>query len=188
MYTLSFNIRHWLCLPATLFIKSALFYFWNKSLRFVVCLLISLKVLSSRLMPSVHDDAATQSSSQSFREIFLSSGGLSLVTRVLQKDTIPHDVDLETRRGCYSIALQLARCVDTVVWYQHRIIMGAESCYNGEGDSGSCWGGARRITLCLSEEDKAEGEEWVSCLCSCNQVWSLCLGIFVLIDLIQWQR
>ena len=60
-------------------------------------------------MPSMQEDIATQTSAQNFRESFLNAGGLSLVINVLQKDSIPQDVDEETRRGCYSICLQLAR-------------------------------------------------------------------------------
>ncbi|PIK60874.1 putative ubiquitin carboxyl-terminal hydrolase 24 isoform X1 [Apostichopus japonicus] len=99
---------------------------------------INLEVLSSRLMPSIHDDAVTQSSAQSFREIFLSAGGLSLVTSVLQKDTIPHDVDLETRRGCYSIALQLARfllCGQTTTALMESDLSGNDSVFDGSLDS-----------------------------------------------------
>ncbi len=35
---------------------------------------------------------------------------LSLVVNVMQRDSIPSEVDYETRQGVYSICLQLARC------------------------------------------------------------------------------
>lgn len=34
----------------------------------------------------------------------------SLVVNVMQRDSIPSEVDYETRQGVYSICLQLARC------------------------------------------------------------------------------
>ncbi|XP_071490931.1 ubiquitin carboxyl-terminal hydrolase 24-like [Diadema antillarum] len=71
--------------------------------------LYNLEVLSSKLMPSMQEDIGTQTSAQNFRESFLNTGGLSLVINVLQRDSIPQEVDGETRRGCYSICLQLAR-------------------------------------------------------------------------------
>ncbi len=71
--------------------------------------LYNLEVLSSRLMPSVQEDLGTQSSAQNFRESFLNAGGLSLVVNVLQRESMPGDVDEEIMRGCYSISLQLGR-------------------------------------------------------------------------------
>lgn len=38
----------------------------------------------------------------------------SLVVNVMQRDSIPSEVDYETRQGVYSICLQLARCKMTV--------------------------------------------------------------------------
>lgn len=38
---------------------------------------------------------------------------LSLVVNVMQRDSIPSEVDYETRQGVYSICLQLARYVTT---------------------------------------------------------------------------
>ncbi|XP_038074652.1 ubiquitin carboxyl-terminal hydrolase 24-like isoform X2 [Patiria miniata] len=72
-------------------------------------LLYNLEVLSSRLVPSLQEDRATQTSAQTFRENFLNAGGLSLVISVLQRESIPQDLDEETRRGCYMICLHLAR-------------------------------------------------------------------------------
>ncbi|XP_071800380.1 ubiquitin carboxyl-terminal hydrolase 24-like isoform X2 [Asterias amurensis] len=72
-------------------------------------LLYNLEVLSSRLVPSLQEDKATQMSAQTFRENFLNAGGLSLVISVLQRESIPQDMDEETRRGCYIICLHLAR-------------------------------------------------------------------------------
>ena len=57
----------------------------------------------------VSQDAATIQSAKSFCDDFMSSGGLSLVVNVLQKDAVAADVDYETRQGCYAISLQLAR-------------------------------------------------------------------------------
>ncbi|ELW67984.1 Ubiquitin carboxyl-terminal hydrolase 24, partial [Tupaia chinensis] len=66
------------------------------------------KVLSSKLMPTADDDMA-RSCAKSFCENFLKAGGLSLVVNVMQRDSIPSEVDYETRQGVYSICLQLAR-------------------------------------------------------------------------------
>ncbi|XP_076009077.1 ubiquitin carboxyl-terminal hydrolase 24 isoform X4 [Genypterus blacodes] len=70
--------------------------------------LYNLEVLSSKLMPT-SDDEMAKTSSKSFCENFLKAGGLSLVVNVLQRDSIPSEVDYETRQGVYSICLQLAR-------------------------------------------------------------------------------
>ncbi|XP_064607447.1 ubiquitin carboxyl-terminal hydrolase 24-like isoform X2 [Liolophura sinensis] len=78
--------------------------------------LYNLEVLSNKLMPTSYD-LGVQHSAQSFCEDFLNAGGLSLVVSVLQKDSIPMEVDYQTRQGCYSICLQLARfllCGETV--------------------------------------------------------------------------
>ncbi|EGV91717.1 Ubiquitin carboxyl-terminal hydrolase 24 [Cricetulus griseus] len=70
--------------------------------------LYNLEVLSSKLMPTADDDMA-RSCAKSFCENFLKAGGLSLVVNVMQRDSIPSEVDYETRQGVYSICLQLAR-------------------------------------------------------------------------------
>ncbi|XP_034559403.1 ubiquitin carboxyl-terminal hydrolase 24 isoform X7 [Notolabrus celidotus] len=70
--------------------------------------LYNLEVLSSKLMPT-SDDEMAKTSSKSFCENFLKAGGLSLVVNVMQRDSIPPEVDYETRQGVYSICLQLAR-------------------------------------------------------------------------------
>ncbi|XP_074523460.1 ubiquitin carboxyl-terminal hydrolase 24 isoform X2 [Halichoeres trimaculatus] len=70
--------------------------------------LYNLEVLSSKLMPT-SDDEMAKTSSRSFCENFLKAGGLSLVVNVMQRDSIPSEVDYETRQGVYSICLQLAR-------------------------------------------------------------------------------
>nr|XP_023674608.1 ubiquitin carboxyl-terminal hydrolase 24 isoform X1 [Paramormyrops kingsleyae] len=70
--------------------------------------LYNLEVLSSKLMPT-SDDEMAKTSVKSFCENFLKAGGLSLVVNVMQKDSIPSEVDYETRQGVYSICLQLAR-------------------------------------------------------------------------------
>ncbi|XP_029938672.1 ubiquitin carboxyl-terminal hydrolase 24 isoform X1 [Salarias fasciatus] len=70
--------------------------------------LYNLEVLSSKLMPT-SDDEMAKTSSKSFCENFLKASGLSLVVNVMQRDSIPSEVDYETRQGVYSICLQLAR-------------------------------------------------------------------------------
>uniref|UniRef100_A0A3P8XKY1 UBA domain-containing protein n=1 Tax=Esox lucius TaxID=8010 RepID=A0A3P8XKY1_ESOLU len=70
--------------------------------------LYNLEVLSSKLMPT-SDDEMAKTSVKSFCENFLKAGGLSLVVNVMQRDSIPAEVDYETRQGVYSICLQLAR-------------------------------------------------------------------------------
>ncbi|KAK2177004.1 hypothetical protein NP493_624g01033 [Ridgeia piscesae] len=59
-------------------------------------------------MPSVYD-SASQHSSCMFCDDFVSADGVSLVVNVLQRDSIPPDVNYSTRQGCYTIALQLLR-------------------------------------------------------------------------------
>ena len=54
-------------------------------------------------------DLTTQQAAASFREDFTNAGGLNLVINILQRDNMASDVDYETRQGCYSICLQLAR-------------------------------------------------------------------------------
>ena len=85
-----------------------------------------LQVLSSKLMPTIRDSVSL-SSAKSFCEQFLNAGGLSLIIKVLQKDSIPHDVDYLTRQGIYTIALQILRSADThthahIYFPQHRDI------------------------------------------------------------------
>uniref|UniRef100_A0A2K6SZ92 ubiquitinyl hydrolase 1 n=1 Tax=Saimiri boliviensis boliviensis TaxID=39432 RepID=A0A2K6SZ92_SAIBB len=75
--------------------------------------LYNLEVLSSKLMPTADDDMA-RSCAKSFCENFLKAGGLSLVVNVMQRDSIPSEVDYETRQGVYSICLQLARYVNVL--------------------------------------------------------------------------
>ncbi|KAM6962810.1 ubiquitin carboxyl-terminal hydrolase 24 isoform 2-T2 [Aplochiton taeniatus] len=70
--------------------------------------LYNLEVLSSKLMPT-SDDEMAKTSVKSFCENFLKAGGLSLVVNVMQRDSIPSEVDYDTRQGVYSICLQLAR-------------------------------------------------------------------------------
>uniref|UniRef100_A0A4W5NHA6 Ubiquitin carboxyl-terminal hydrolase 24 n=1 Tax=Hucho hucho TaxID=62062 RepID=A0A4W5NHA6_9TELE len=74
--------------------------------------LYNLEVLSSKLMPT-SDDEMAKTSVKSFCENFLKAGGLSLVVNVMQRDSIPSEVDYETRQGVYSICLQLARYTHT---------------------------------------------------------------------------
>ncbi|KAL3868453.1 hypothetical protein ACJMK2_041259 [Sinanodonta woodiana] len=78
--------------------------------------LYNMEVLSSKLVPT-SQDTVTRSSTQTFFEEFLNAGGLSVVVNVLQPEALPQDTIYETRQGCYSICLQLARfllCGQTV--------------------------------------------------------------------------
>ena len=59
-------------------------------------------------MPTADDEMA-RNCAKSFCENFLRAGGLSLVVNVMQRDSIPSEVDYETRQGVYSICLHLAR-------------------------------------------------------------------------------
>lgn len=59
-------------------------------------------------MPVVQDTNTVQSA-QMFSNDFLSAGGLTLVLNILQKDSIPIDVDYDIRQGCYLTALAIAR-------------------------------------------------------------------------------
>ncbi|KAF8763443.1 Ubiquitin carboxyl-terminal hydrolase 24 like protein [Argiope bruennichi] len=70
-------------------------------------LLYILEALSGKLMP-VSQDTNTVQSAQMFSNDFLSAGGLTLVLKVLQKDSIPNDVDYDIRQGCYLTALAIA--------------------------------------------------------------------------------
>lgn len=51
-----------------------------------------------------------------FCEEFLMCGGLSLITTLLQKDSLPQEVDYEIRQNIYLIVLQILKyallCVD----------------------------------------------------------------------------
>lgn len=47
----------------------------------------------------------------------------SLVVNVMQRDSIPSEVDYETRQGVYSICLQLARC-EMILEPTHANILG----------------------------------------------------------------
>eukprot|EP00794_Sanderia_malayensis_P007934 gene7934-8789_t len=67
-------------------------------------LLYNLEVLSSKLMPTEEKECPPD-----FREIFLDSGGLSLILNILQPDVIPSSVAYELRQSCYFVCLQLAR-------------------------------------------------------------------------------
>ncbi|CAL1268833.1 unnamed protein product [Larinioides sclopetarius] len=71
-------------------------------------LLYILEALSGKLMP-VAQDTNTVQSAQMFGNDFLNAGGLTLVLKVLQKDSIPNDVDYDIRQGCYLTALAIAR-------------------------------------------------------------------------------
>ena len=59
-------------------------------------------------MPTAQD-LGTKVSSQAFFEDFLNCGGLSVVVNVLQPESLQQDTNYQTRQGCYSVCLQLAR-------------------------------------------------------------------------------
>ena len=65
-------------------------------------------MLSGKLMPTTSDMTILKSA-HLFCAEFLAAGGLQMVVGVLRSDSMPQDVDYETRQGCYSIALQLLR-------------------------------------------------------------------------------
>ena len=67
--------------------------------------LYNLEVLSSRIMPS---QGPLPGHASKFAEDFLTSGGLRILTNVLEKDALPLDIDYDIRQSAYFISLQLA--------------------------------------------------------------------------------
>ena len=65
-------------------------------------------------MPSIYD-SSSQHSACMFCDDFVSADGVSLVVNVLQRDSIPPDVNYNTRQGCYTISLQLLRLATDVM-------------------------------------------------------------------------
>ncbi len=71
--------------------------------------LYNLEVLSSRLMPTDTDGMLSSVSSvQAFSTKFLHCGGLAIVLGVMDRDSMPADVDYDVRQSSYLLALQLA--------------------------------------------------------------------------------
>lgn len=66
-----------------------------------------LQVLSGKIMPVSQE--GTMHGSAHFCEEFLMCGGLSLITALLQRDSLPQDVDYEIRQSVYLITLQILR-------------------------------------------------------------------------------
>ena len=70
-------------------------------------LLYNLEVISSRLIPSPSSVYSSEQSEQ-FVSDFLDAGGVGLVFKVLERDSLPADVNVHTRQNIYLVALQLA--------------------------------------------------------------------------------
>lgn len=70
-------------------------------------LLYNMEVLSGKIMPVSQE--GTMHGSAHFCEEFLMCGGLSLITALLQRDSLPQDVDYEIRQSVYLITLQILR-------------------------------------------------------------------------------
>ncbi|XP_077972925.1 ubiquitin carboxyl-terminal hydrolase 24-like [Styela clava] len=72
----------------------------------------NLEVLSSLLIP-VTDQQLLQHDPAEFIKYFLKCGGLQVILNILQNEvvseTVEHQTDADTRRGCYTIALTIAR-------------------------------------------------------------------------------
>ena len=70
-------------------------------------LLYNLEVISSRLIPSPSSVYSSEQSEQ-FVSDFLDAGGIGLVFKALERDSLPADVNVHTRQNIYLVALQLA--------------------------------------------------------------------------------
>ena len=70
-------------------------------------LLYNLEVLSGRLIPSPSSVYSSEQSEQ-FVSDFLDAGGLGLVFKALEQDSLSADVNVHTRQSIYLSALQLA--------------------------------------------------------------------------------
>ncbi|KAG7165384.1 Ubiquitin carboxyl-terminal hydrolase 24-like 1 [Homarus americanus] len=70
-------------------------------------LLYNMEVLSGKIMPVSVE--GSMNSNAHFCEEFLMCGGLSLITALLQKDSLPQEVDYEIRQSVYLITLQILR-------------------------------------------------------------------------------
>lgn len=70
-------------------------------------LLYNVEVLSGKIMPISLE--GTMNDSARFCEEFLMCGGLSLITTLLQKDSLPQEVDYEIRQNIYFIVLQILK-------------------------------------------------------------------------------
>lgn len=70
-------------------------------------LLYNMEVLSGKIMPISLEGPIN--SNAHFCEEFLMCGGLSLITALLQKDSLPQEVDYEIRQNVYLITLQILR-------------------------------------------------------------------------------
>ncbi|XP_069185948.1 ubiquitin carboxyl-terminal hydrolase 24 isoform X1 [Procambarus clarkii] len=70
-------------------------------------LLYNIEVLSGKIMPISAEGHINNNAH--FCEEFLMCGGLSLITALLQKDSLPQEVDYEIRQNVYLITLQILR-------------------------------------------------------------------------------
>lgn len=71
--------------------------------------LYNLEVLSSRLMPTKHsNNSYLVNASQQFCADFVNAGGLGLILGVLERTSMPADVDYDLRQNAYLVALQLS--------------------------------------------------------------------------------
>ncbi len=69
--------------------------------------LYNLEVLSSRLLPT-YAGAVPDSAAQDFCTRFLDADGLGVILSVMDRNSLPPDVDYDVRQSCYLLALQLA--------------------------------------------------------------------------------
>ncbi|XP_068228806.1 LOW QUALITY PROTEIN: ubiquitin carboxyl-terminal hydrolase 24-like [Palaemon carinicauda] len=72
-------------------------------------LLYNLEVLSGKIMAIASD--GTVNGNAHFCEEFLLCGGMSLISTLLQRDSLPQEVDYEIRQSVYLITLQILRYV-----------------------------------------------------------------------------
>eukprot|EP00095_Tigriopus_kingsejongensis_P003305 maker-scaffold355_size198070-snap-gene-0.39 protein:Tk03305 transcript:maker-scaffold355_size198070-snap-gene-0.39-mRNA-1 annotation:"ubiquitin carboxyl-terminal hydrolase 24 isoform x8" len=70
-------------------------------------LLYNLEALSSRLMPTKHDNMMS-SGAQQFSNFFVQAGGLELILNVMDRQALAPDVDYDLRQSIYLITLQIA--------------------------------------------------------------------------------
>ena len=82
----------------------------HKSIIFIIIIENKFfQVLSGKIMP-ISAEGNVQGNTQ-FCEAFLIAGGLTLITSLLQRDSLPPDVHYEIRQNIYLIVLQLLRYI-----------------------------------------------------------------------------
>ncbi|KAG1652915.1 Ubiquitin carboxyl-terminal hydrolase 24 [Nymphon striatum] len=80
-------------------------------------LLYNLQVLSGKLMPTSNEIGLMENTG-SYKDNFMKAGGLKVITKILNSDSVPIDCDENIRQSCYYIALQIVRyllCGETVI-------------------------------------------------------------------------